>query len=508
MRRIAVTALAAALASLLMPPGNAWAAGRPPRLERFVARYNPTSTTTFYIAVAGDPDGGKLTYRWSLNAECGFLTDPQATGPSQGYQHGPPARRPDGCTSEQDRNASITLRIVDGEGCSIVYTQAARDETEHVSPKVATGLCPPDPRAAAGSNDQASFPVVPILVAGVLALLIFTAIRVGGRARARAREELRWSAAEQGESSEPAAIVPPFEPESELAVAVEPTGESPREDSGFEKVPATALIERAKRALSGLRRPAAAEEEPDLPWLETPESEPSDSDSEPESEPVSPAPPVRTDAHGLPSIRSRDPLAADVPAFMSEQAPPAIDEAEEVAPVFERTRPVEPEPDSDEAALERILGVDPGVAPCREGAVRQADSDFVAHETLLAGTVRARALRTGATVDVPADDPAEILRLAAGMSDDAPLEVEVAIPVRLVTVVSSRREVCRGGIWVPEVASTTHDGPERIERLRAIATTPDELERFAREILAKRLRSLTGARRRLESALSALRGRI
>ncbi|HVL89169.1 MAG TPA: hypothetical protein VM841_02930, partial [Actinomycetota bacterium] len=145
--------------------------------------------------------------------------------------------------------------------------------------------------------------------------------------------------------------------------------------------------------------------------------------------------------------------------------------------------------------------------PCREGSVRKLDNDFVAHDTLLAGTVRARALRSGNTVDVPPDDPAEILRLAAGMSDEAPLEVEVEIPLRLVTVVSSRREVCRGGTWIPEVETATHDGPPRVERLRAIVTGPDDLERFAREILAKRLRTLSAARRRLDAALDAMRGR-
>ncbi|HEX9697195.1 MAG TPA: hypothetical protein VGB64_12895 [Actinomycetota bacterium] len=456
---------AAAVAAWASP---AAAEGRPPRLDRFVARYNPTSTTTFYIAVAGDPDGGKLSYRWALEAECGYLTDPETTGPSQGFQHGPPARRPDGCTNEQDGRARITLRITDPEGCGIVYSQGARDETEHVAPPVQSMPCPPagEPQAAPPPAAASKpLPVAAILLVAAALLGLFALARVRRRMPRPARANTEWDAS----LARPDVL--DASPAPRTLRDREPTFEppAPTDPAPLEPEPAPAPLTR---------------DDPDLL--------------------------IRSSSGDvLPTIRASESLIEDVPSFMEEDefdidVPPLFAEDEpEAAPLV--SGPVSVPVSGPVSGA--VSGTGRLPAPCREGAVRKLDNDFVAHDTVLAGAVRARALRNEATVEIPADDPAEILRLATGMSDDAPLEVEVEIPLRLVTVVSTRREVCRDGTWVPEVESATHDGAPRIERLRAIVTGPDELERFARDILAKRLRTLTGARRRLESALAAMRGR-
>lgn len=465
-RRVAfvVVAVACAIGASAMP---ASAEGRPPRLDRFVARYNPTSTTTFYIAVAGDPDGGKLSYRWSIDAECGYLTDPETTGPSQGFQHGPPARRPDGCTNEQDRKATVTLRITDPEGCTIVYSQGARDETEHVAPPVQSQPCPPVDGSPAAAGDppaaaSGSFPVVPVLLVASLLTGLFIAARLRIARPATAGDDAPpWDDAPSRPDPSPAPVAAAPDPPHRLDLEQSEWFEPPR------------------RRFEPRRVEPEPEPEPDLDFEPDPEPDPL-------SEPLF----IRSSsADVLPTIRASESLIDDVPAFM--------DDDDEPLPSLFAEEPG-PAPAPVPAAI--------GPAPCREGSIRKLDNDFVAHDTLLAGTVRARALRSGSTVDVPADDPAEILRLAAGMSGDAPLEVEVEIPLRLVTVVSTRREVCRGGVWVPEVESATHDGQARIERLRAIVTGPEELERFAQTILAKRLRTLTAAQRRLESALASMRG--
>ncbi|MGH2830528.1 MAG: hypothetical protein ACRDJM_08585, partial [Actinomycetota bacterium] len=369
-------------ASLGVAPARA--AGRPPDLERFVARFNASSTTTFYIATAGDPDGGKLTYQWSLRADCGQLVEPDSTGPSNGFQFGPPAKRPDGCSIQEQSRAIVSVRIVDAEACAIVYTQRARDETEHVRPSVRTEPCPPRPPGEGGG-----FPAGLVVAALILGAGAWMFSKMKGRA--------------------PASETTPWE------------------------APETA----------GPHSVASTEPEHTSVW---------------DSAAVPPPAPVAT-----------------VPA------------------------------DADEPLASLSLGSAPG-RPCRDGEVRGEGSDLVAHDTVLSGAVRATAGER--TIEIPPHDAQEIMRLAADIPPDRPLEVEVEVPLRLVTVVSSRRETCREGRWVPDVRNATHDGPGRTERLRAIVATPDELARFANEILARRLRTLADSRRRLEAALATTRGAV
>ena len=138
--------------------------------------------------------------------------------------------------------------------------------------------------------------------------------------------------------------------------------------------------------------------------------------------------------------------------------------------------------------------------------MRGAGNDFVAHDTVLAGNVRAFA-KNSMRLEVRPSQPRDIVELSGLLEENVPLEVEVEIPLRLVTVVCTRREICRSGRWTLDVQSATHDGPERTERLRAIVSSVEELERFADQILSRRLRSLVDARRRLEGALASMKAR-
>lgn len=403
--RIRLLVVAAALAVVIGDASAVVAAGRSPTLDRFVARFNPQTTTTFYVATGGDPDGGKVRYRWSLKADCGFLTDKDTTGPTNGYQFGPPARQPDGCTTAEEQSAVLTLRVIDKEGCAIVYTQAARNETEHIKPAVRAEPCPPVARGSTPSPPSGGLPIAWILALAVAAGLFAMVMK------------LRSSGA------------------------------------------LTQLRGEFARRRERIEEPAEDDESGAETWLRS---------APPPRTPPQPTGPLPTSASGVPLVGGIDPEGVTV----TTSIPP-------------------------------LLPADGG---CEDGTIREVGNDFVAHDTLLAGVVRAGVVGTDRSVEVATSDGHEVLALADALGMATTVEVEVEIPLRLVTVVSTRREICRDGRWTLDVQSVTHDGPERVERLRAIVSAPDELQRFADQILSRRLRSLNDARRRLESALASMRG--
>ncbi|MHB8512407.1 MAG: hypothetical protein ACYDCC_09510 [Actinomycetota bacterium] len=380
---------------------------KPPVLMQFDARFDQSQTTTFYIVNAYDPGGSKLDYHWSLTAQCGFLTDPNGTGPSNGFQFGPPASRPSGCTRDQQESAVVAVRIANHAGCAIVYSQNARDETQHVRPAVQTGPCPPTKTSATTPVGNASSFPISLLVGVLLAL-------GGGYALIRMRAHSR-----------------------------------------------------SRRGSRAVRSKA----DDDWNWSEEqPASEPAVQKSWLDPRPPGLEPELEDDATSMLTY-------------------PDLDE--------------EDSQDHDDETLQEPALEFLGSSPCEDGAVRGAGNDFVAHETVLSGTIRALAPQDR-LIEVDPMQPQDITALASLLEERTPLEVEVEIPLRLVTVVCTRREICRDGHWRLDIQSQTHDGPERIERLRAIVGSSEELERFADQILAKRLRSLLEARRRLEETLANL----
>lgn len=175
---------AAATAQTSSPTGSR--PERPPSLERFTAQFEAKTGATRYTAVARDPDGGAVSYRWSLKASCGFLANPAGTGPTNVYEHGPKARKPGGCPSDAEAAASLTLTVADPGGCAVEYTQRARDETVHVRPKTRALPCPP---RAAAAEDGGGFPagllVLVILAVGAAALYGVRVLRAKGAPPAR-----------------------------------------------------------------------------------------------------------------------------------------------------------------------------------------------------------------------------------------------------------------------------------------------------------------------------------
>lgn len=217
-------AVALAFALLASPAAPARAAGRAPVLEKFTARFNAATTTTEYSAVAADPDGGPLGYAWSLRAGCGFLLSPKATGPTNGYQHGPPALPPDGCPSATSRAAVVTVTISDREGCAIAYTQPARDETVHARPKVVGGPCPPV--AAKPTGGGISTGLILLLIVLVVAAAAFGLLRARSRpqppagATRRGRPAAAPSPVAEGEAPAPAPVCAEGEVRNEVTRAV------------------------------------------------------------------------------------------------------------------------------------------------------------------------------------------------------------------------------------------------------------------------------------------------
>lgn len=477
---------------------NAWAQGRSPVLERFIARFNPQSTTTFYIAVASDPDGGKVTYAWSLKAECGVLTQPRATGSTNGYAFGSAVRKPDGCSTDQEQRARIMLRIVDREGCAVVYTQAARNETEHIRPTVQTLPCPPGKAgSAASSADQAGSSNNALLALGVV---ILVASLIGGYAvlqRALAEVRQHRQAKEPVGNEEPAVVTmepsrPPGWRDSSAALPTRRYAEK----SVTEAPPL--LVELS--SIDDVAVPAAASVDDVRLFDEAARVTRIDAAQAVES----------FDAEAL--FGSTDDLEDilrdddDLPSLLYG----GIDDQGVTVTRSPPTQPVEAS--SVERDVAAVVAESASLAPdtaeprCREGEVRRGGNDFVAHDTVLGGAVRAGIFNGSRQVEITTGDARDLLRLADALASDAALEVEVEIPLRLVTVVSTRQEVCKQGRWVLEVQSVTHDGPERVERLRAIVTSPEDLERFADQIVSRRLRTLGDARRRLEAALHSMRG--
>lgn len=152
------------------PTGSPAAPGRrPPVLERFTATFETTTGATRYVAVARDPDGGKVAYRWNLKATCGALGNRNGTGPTNTYEHGPAVRGPDGCPGDAERAATLTLAIADSTGCAVEYTQPARDEKEHVRPKTRALGCAS--AAAAGKGGGFPFARVLLLLGALLVVL-------------------------------------------------------------------------------------------------------------------------------------------------------------------------------------------------------------------------------------------------------------------------------------------------------------------------------------------------
>lgn len=476
MKRAALgLALIAAGMFLAIAPA-AYAAPRAPTLDRFDARFNPQTTTTFYIAYASDPDGQKLSYHWGLEAACGFLINLKTTLPSNGYQFGPPAKKPNGCPRQDQDRAVITVRITDPDGCAIVYSQAARNETEHIKPAVSAEPCPPvKPGAGSGTVPGATKGFPTTVVVGLLLLggggIALLRLRTRGRGEPA---ELPW--AEPDPTIVPAGLTRRREsPPPEEIVAAET-------DEPYDYVLPT------RRAV---RPPTPAELAFDREDF-LPPSQPRRLQDE--------RPTASYDANEF-----RRALAQiDADAGEDASAPDAFGLSatgliapELIAPELSSVGMAEPD-------LATLLSGPAG--GCEEGAVRTAGNDFVAHDTVLAGNVRASAGEES-WFEIPASRPGDIAQLAGRLTAHTPLEVEVEIPLRLVTVVCTRKEICRGGRWVLDVQSATHDGPERTERLRAIVSSVEELERFADQILAKRLRTLIDARKRLEGALAAVRDR-
>lgn len=366
-RRRAAAAALVAIAAASTPaasqtPSRSPAPGHPV-LERFTAQFDPTSGGTRYAAVAHDPDGGAVAYRWSLKAACGRLGNSAASGASNSYEHGPAVRKPDGCPNEAERVAVLTLTVADGEGCAVEYVRPAIGDGTQARPKTRALACDrPAPPESGG---------FPFWLVAVLAVLV-------------------------------------------AAVA-----------GGFKRVQG--------RAAGGAGRP--------------------------------PAPP---------------------PAEASPQQAGPGEGSPNAGPVFE---PFD---------------------GCPEGSVRNEATEVLAQESVAAGPVSIVAAGDGGTrrVDLGENEEPAIAELvvALGAAPGRALEVRADLTVRLVTAICDRRELCRGGRWVADRTATVREGTERVEVLRASVSSPEDLARFVDEVLAPRIGSLAGARRRLDAALERCRG--
>jgi hypothetical protein len=142
---------------------------------------------------------------------------------------------------------------------------------------------------------------------------------------------------------------------------------------------------------------------------------------------------------------------------------------------------------------------------CLEGSVQNEATDVVAHESMLAGPIVVVSSGDAGTWRVELREETETSRAeltaSLGVVPGRALEIRADISVRAITAICERREVCRAGRWMRDVVSKTREGQERVEVLRATASSPDDFDRFVDEVLAPRVASLRRGRRRVEAAL-------
>jgi hypothetical protein len=146
---------------------------------------------------------------------------------------------------------------------------------------------------------------------------------------------------------------------------------------------------------------------------------------------------------------------------------------------------------------------------CLEGSVQNQATEVVAHETVLAGPIVVVASGDAGTWRVELTENTETTRAelttSLGIVPGRTLEIRADISVRAVTAICEHREVCRAGHWVRDASSSTREGAERVEVIRARASSPEDFDRFADEVLGPRLASLRRGRRRVDGALERCR---